>query len=231
MSFEIQKTFVVKAPAPAVWEFLSDPRRVARCMPGAAVTEQIDDKTYAGTMTVKVGPVQATYKGQLRFEQLDPATRSAQIAAAGQEVRGKGGANMRLTSRVSERAPGETEVAASSEVNVTGVLAQFGRGMIQDVSDQLFRKFTEAVRAELEPLPATANPTAVAASSIQGDHTAAPASPAASPALSAGPTAPLDIGSMGAAAAGRAVGRAVRRPGFWMAVGIVALAIWLFLSS
>src|SRR5919197_5728496 len=99
MAFQIEKTFVVKAPAEAVWEFLTDPRRVAQCMPGAAVTDQIDEKTYSGTMAVKVGPVQATYKGQLRFEQLDPAARLAGIPANGQDIRGKGGASMRLTSR------------------------------------------------------------------------------------------------------------------------------------
>ncbi|HVI95343.1 MAG TPA: SRPBCC domain-containing protein, partial [Anaeromyxobacter sp.] len=61
MPFQIDKTFVVRAPAQAVWDFLTDPQRVARCMPGAAITEQIDDRTYAGTLTVKVGPVVASY--------------------------------------------------------------------------------------------------------------------------------------------------------------------------
>jgi uncharacterized protein len=227
MAFQIEKTFVVKAPAQAVWEFLTDPRRVARCMPGAAITDQLDDKTYAGTMAVKIGPVQASYKGQLRFEQLDPSGRSAVIAANGQDVRGKGGANMRLTSRVVERGPGETEVIASSEVTVTGVLAQFGRGMIQDVSDQLFQKFTEAMRAELEPpAPTAATSASVGARAREGGPQAQTFD-----AVAAAAPAPLDIGAMGTAATGRAVGRAVRRPGFWMISGIIALVIWwLFFS-
>jgi uncharacterized protein len=249
MAFQIEKTFVVRAPAQVVWEFLTDPRRVARCMPGAAITEQLDDKTYAGTMAVKVGPVQASYKGQLRFEQLDAAARSAVIAASGQEVRGKGGANMRLTSRVVERAPAETEVSASSEVNVTGVLAQFGRGMIQDVSDQLFLKFTEGMRAELEPRPPAASPSEAtvaqpgpsggppaqssAVATPTGPNTAAAradpvqaSSPSSSAAAAVPAPAPLDLGAMGAAAASRAVGRAARRPGIWIVFGVLALVIW-----
>jgi uncharacterized protein len=150
MGIPIEKRFVVAAPAAAVWELLTDPAKVASCLPGAAITGKEDDTTWVGTMTVKVGPVTASYRGKLRFERLDAAAREAEIAASGQETRGKGGADMRMKSRVVEREPGETEVTVSSDVNVVGVLAQFGRGMIQDVSDQMFRKFTEAVRRQLE---------------------------------------------------------------------------------
>jgi uncharacterized protein len=67
MAMEITKTFRVKAPPAAVWAFLTDPQRVARCLPGAALGEQLDDKTYTGTMTVKVGPVSSSYKGKVIF--------------------------------------------------------------------------------------------------------------------------------------------------------------------
>jgi len=150
MGIPIEKSFVVAAPAAAVWEFLTDPVKVASCLPGAAITGKEDDATWGGTMTVKVGPVTASYRGKLRFERLDAASGEAEIAASGQETRGKGGADMRMKSRVVERGPAETEVTVTSDVNVVGVLAQFGRGMIQDVSDQLFRKFTEAMRRQLE---------------------------------------------------------------------------------
>ena len=150
MAIRIEKNFVVKASPDEVWAFLIDPYRVARCLPGAAVTEQVDDKTYAGKITVKVGPVSSSYKGKLRFDRLDPQAREAELSGSGMEVRGKGGADMRMTSRVLERAPGEAEVKVSSEINVTGVMAQFGRGMIQDVSDEMFQRFAEAMRAELE---------------------------------------------------------------------------------
>ncbi len=207
MSFQIEKKFVVKAAPPAVWAFLTDPRRVAGALPGAAITEQVDERTYAGTLTVKVGPVMASYKGKLSFARLDPVGHSAEIVASGQEVRGKGGADMRLTSRLWQRAPGETEVSASSEVNVTGILAQMGRGMIQDVGDQIFQKFSDAMRAELESPPSPTSGGAPAATQP-----------------------PLDVVSLGAGAAARAAGRSLRRPGFWIALGILILiAGWLLL--
>lgn len=208
---QIEKTFVVMASPAAVWDFLTDPHRVARCLPGAAITEQIDEKTYAGTITVKVGPVAASYKGRVRFERLDAAERSAEIVGSGQDIRGKGGADMRMRSRLVEKAPGQTEVIATSEVNVTGILAQFGRGMIQDVSDQMFQKFTDAVRAELE------------------SKTQAPAGTNPAPAVEAAQAPPIDAVSFGVGVLGRALARAVRGPAFWVAAAaLVLLVYWLW---
>ncbi len=206
---QIEKTFVVMASPAAVWDFLTDPRRVARCLPGAAITEQIDEQTYAGTITVKVGPVAASYKGRVRFERLDAAERSAEFVASGQDIRGKGGADMRLRSRLVEKTPGQTEVVATSEVNVTGILAQFGRGMIQDVSDQMFQKFTEAVRAELS------------------SKAEAPAASDRMPAVETAQAPPIDAVSFGAGVLGRALGRVVRQPDFWVALVALVLLVYL----
>jgi len=217
MAIEITKTFVVKAPPDAVWAFLSDPERVARCLPGAAITEKVDEKTWLGTMTVKVGPVQSSYRGKAVFERLDPTTRTAEIVATGQDVRGKGGADMRLTSSVKEMERGEAEVIAAAKVNVTGILAQMGRGMIQDVSDQMFQVLSQRMRAELE----TASPSP---SSTPAPNP--PLAPAASP-TSTGAAEALDVGSMGAKAVSRAMGRAVRRPAFWIAAVAAAAILYL----
>jgi uncharacterized protein len=188
VGMKIEKSFVVRADPAAVWAFLTDPYRVAPCLPGAAITEKTGERVYAGTITVRVGPVAASYKGKVRFERLDEAAREAEIVASGQDVRGKGGADMKMTSRVSERAPGETEVVASSEVNVTGILAQLGRGMIQDVSDQMFQRFTDAIRAELETAaaPAPFATTASPAPPVSALSTSAPP-PATPPATFATP--------------------------------------------
>src|SRR4029079_17898945 len=99
----------------------------------------VDDHTYTVATPSEVVLVPASYLVKMRFERLDPVAREADISASGQETRGKGGADMRMKSRVVERGPAETEVTVVSDVNVMGVLAQFGRGMIQDVSDQLFQ--------------------------------------------------------------------------------------------
>jgi carbon monoxide dehydrogenase subunit G len=239
MGMQIEKSFVVQAPAAAVWAFLIDPYRVARCLPGAAITEKIDDQTYAGTITVKVGPVTANYRGKMRFERLDEAAGEADIAGSGQETRGKGGADMRMKSRVAARGPGETEVSVVSDVNVMGVLAQFGRGMIQDVSDQLFQKFSDAMRRELEtPVTPQAPPTPPAVETAAPVSNALPETqppprpvlaptPAPAPPPPAGQPA-LDVGALGAAAAQRAAGRMLQRPGFWIAAVIFALLLyWL----
>jgi carbon monoxide dehydrogenase subunit G len=150
MALEIAKTFVVNAAPEKVWSFLVDLPRVAHCLPGAAIGEKLDEKTSTGTMTIKVGPVSSTYRGKVVFERLDPAGRTAELSASGQDVRGKGGADLRLTSSLKELPGGQTEVTAVSVVNVTGILAQMGRGMIQDVSDEMFQIFSERMRAELE---------------------------------------------------------------------------------
>lgn len=197
MGFEIVKTFVVRTSPEKVWSFLTDPEKVARCLPGAAITGKIDEKTWQGTMTVKVGPVSSSYKGKLAFEKLDAASRTAEIVATGQDVRGRGGADLRLSSALSQKGPGETEVTTTSRVNITGILAQMGRGMVQDVGDQMFQVFSQRVRAELETAPAA------------GEAPAAAAKPEA-----------LDVGAMGARAA-------VRSPIFWVGIALIAGLLYL----
>jgi carbon monoxide dehydrogenase subunit G len=245
MGMEITKTFVVQAPAAAVWDFLIDPYKVASCLPGAAITEKVDDSTYTGTMTIKVGPVTASYRGKMRFERLDAAAMEADLAATGQETKGKGGADMRMKSRVVAKGPDETEVTVTSDVNVMGVLAQFGRGMIQDVSDQLFQKFSDGMRRQLaaaaptlaavpaaELVPAPPPPPAAPLAPIASEPT--PANLKSPPAPPPPPPAPppvqdvLDVGSLGAKAAGRAAGRLLRGPVFWIALIVLAfLVYWL----
>ena len=208
MGIPIEKRFVINAAPREVWAFLTDPSKVAGCLPGAAITGQVDERTHTGTIAVKVGPVSARYKGTVRFERLDREEGVAEIAAAGQDVRGKGGADMRMTSRIIERGPSETEVTVTSTVNVTGILAQFGRGMIQDLSDQMFRQFTDAMRAALESAADRPVADPPGAGSPDGDA--------------------IDAVSLGAKVGGRALGRVVRRPGFWLAVVLVVAAIlWL----
>ena len=225
MALEISKSFVVKASPEAAWSFLTDPVRVARCLPGAQITNQVDEKTYAGTITMKVGPVAASYKGTMTFERLDPVARTAALVAAGQDVRGKGGADMRMTSRLVERAPGETEVQITSQVNVMGILAQFGRGMIQDVSDQMFEKFVAAARAELEsvaPEPHAPGPTPQAPESASQAPSPKPQAP-----IAKSPEPPIEVLSFGSAIVGRAAGRVVRQPIVW--VGIAAVLFFAYL--
>jgi uncharacterized protein len=221
MALRFEQSFLVRAPADGVWAYLTDPYRVVTALPGAAVTEKVDDQTYNGTITMKVGPVSARYRGTARFERLDAAARVAEVAASGQDTSGRGGADMRMTSRLVERAPGETEVNVVSEVNVTGILAQFGRGMIEDVSNQMFERFTAAVREALEPPPAAAGAEAVSARAGAAPAPAGPP-PAAAP--------PIEVVSFGSQLAARALSRAAHRPLFWAVLALVFLAVfwWLY---
>jgi uncharacterized protein len=217
MAFEIVKTFVVRSSPEQVWAFLTDPERVARCLPGAAITGKLDEKTWQGTINVKVGPVSSSYKGKVSFEKLDAAARTAEIVASGQDVRGKGGADLRLSSALLQKAPGETEVTTTSRVNITGILAQMGRGMVQDVSDQMFQIFSQRMRAELEsaaPVTAPAAPVAQPAAS--------PLPVPVTPPFAAPQPEALDMGAIGARAA-------VRSPVFWAAVAIAAAVVYLLL--
>lgn len=257
MAFEIAKTFVVRAAPDAVWAFLVDPQRVARCLPGAAVTERLDEKTWAGTMTVKVGPVSSSYKGKVVFENLDAAARRAEIVATGADVKGKGGADLRLTSTLAEKGAGETEVTTVSRVNITGILAQMGRGMIQDVSDQMFKVFSERMRAELESAATSARHPSASSSgtapsisarrpappptsrtstiSAPGGATPAPAagpSPEAisapSPALQEPPASVATPPQPEALDLGALGARVVlRRPEFWAAVVVAGVVLYL----
>lgn len=234
MALEIAKTFVVNAAPDAVWSFLTDLPRVARCLPGAAIGEKIDEKTSTGTMTIKVGPVSSTYRGKVVFERLDPAGRTAELSASGQDVRGKGGADMRLTSSLKPLPGGQTEVTAVSTVNVTGILAQMGRGMIQDVSDEMFQIFSERMRAELEsgagaPAPGAAAAGPAASSSAAPSPAASGSSPSAAPSVPAPvtPAAPeaLDAAAIGARVARKSAMRLARQPAFWAVLLLIAAGV------
>lgn len=207
MAIRIEKAFTIDVAPERVWGFLTDPHQVARCLPGASITEQLDERSYGGRMTIKVGPVSTAYKGKIVFERLDADTRTAELRATGQDVQGRGGADMRMTSRLTPGEGGQTSVSVVSEVNVTGILAQFGRGMIQDVSDQMFETFTANMRRALGG---------------DGESTAQP--PEAEAALDA---AALDAVALGASVGGRAIGRLVRAPAFWVTLAIVAILAYL----
>lgn len=202
MAIRIEKAFTLDAAPDVVWAFLTDPHRVAGCLPGASIAEQLDERTYAGRMTIKVGPVSTAYKGKITFERLDPASRTAELRGAGQDVQGRGGAEMKMTSRLTPTEGGGTSVSVASEVNVTGILAQFGRGMIQDVSDQMFETFTANMRQALG----------------RGEGGAAPPAEAG---------AALDVVALGAKVGGRAAGRLVAKPAFWVALAVLALLAYL----
>ena len=147
---KIKEKFTVDAPADAVWSFLIDPERVAASLPGAEISEKLDENTYKGGMGVKVGPLSANYTGTVAFD-LNEEERCAVVRARGQGKAGMGNADMKMTSRVVELGPAETEVTVEADLTVTGILAQMGRGMMEHVSKKMFKEFTEVLGKELAP--------------------------------------------------------------------------------
>lgn len=234
MAIRIEKQFTIDASPDAVWAFLTDPARVAQCLPGASITDKIDDHTYAGRMKLKVGPVSTSYKGKVVFERLDRAALTAQLRATGQDVQGRGGADMTMTSQLEPQDAG-TSVTVISEVNVTGILAQFGRGMVQDVGDQMFETFTTNMRAQLgsggdesggerTPTSSQGAPTAARAASPGTGPSPPPPPTAATPPQQA---AALDVGALGTRVLGRMLARMLRRPGFWIGLVVILVLVYL----
>jgi carbon monoxide dehydrogenase subunit G len=150
MAIKIEKSFQAPEPAAEVWKILSDPRSVASCVPGAQITEAVDDRTYKGAIKVKLGPTVTDYKGEAHIERLDDQNREIEMIGKGQDVRGKGSASMKMTGKVRELPAGGSEVITISELNVVGILAQMGNRMIQEVANQMFEQFTKNLRQRLQ---------------------------------------------------------------------------------
>jgi carbon monoxide dehydrogenase subunit G len=166
MAIRIEKTFQVEEPIDQVWSLLSDPRRVATCVPGASITEQVDEKTYKGTISVRVGPSATDYKGELQIVRLDAQNHEIEIVGKGQDVKGRGSASMKMTGKAGSLENGGTEVASVSEVNVVGILAQMGARVINEVSNIIFAEFIKNFKAQLQQpgaAPAEAKPLSAAA--------------------------------------------------------------------
>ena len=150
MGFGIKETFRVAAPVDRVWRYLVDPHQVVTCLPGAELTGDEGERVYLGKVKVKVGPVTASYAGRARLTEVNDAEHVVRMDAEGREAGGAGSAKLRMTSRVDAHPDGGAEVRVDAEVDVAGKIVQFGRGMIESVSKQLFREFVACVRARLE---------------------------------------------------------------------------------
>ncbi|MEL6922501.1 MAG: SRPBCC family protein [Bacteroidota bacterium] len=140
MRANIAKTFFIDQPIQLVWDNLSNPNEIVTCVPGAAITEQIDDRNFKGTVTMKFGPIKASYNGEIKIDKLDNDNYEMVMKGRGLDSKGKGSADMEMMGRLSEK-DGGTEVEYNMEVSVIGMLAQFGSRLITDVSDQLANQF------------------------------------------------------------------------------------------
>jgi uncharacterized protein len=172
MAIRIEERFRVNAPVQAVWDYLVDPRRVVTCLPGAELTEVVDEKTFNGAVKVKVGTITVTYKGRVRLVEVDTAGHRVRMEGDGRESTGTGSAKMRMESSVAQ-VDGATEVVVRSDVDVVGRIVQLGRGMIEQVSHQIFQQFAACVRGTLESEAAVRAGGAATAQPPRQEHVAA----------------------------------------------------------
>jgi uncharacterized protein len=200
---ELTNTFTVDLPVAQTWDVLLDLGRVIPCLPGAAVLG-FDGENFEGAVKIKVGPISSQYKGAGRFVEKDQANRRAVIEAEGKDVGGQGNAKATITATLSEQGSG-TAVHVLTDLALSGRAANFGRGIIADVSSKILGQFAKNLEVEL------------ARGGTAGAEAAAPTKPA-----SIDDVEPLDVmGSMGGVVAKYAV------PGIAALVALVALILAL----
>ena len=150
MAFKIEERFEVQATVERVWKFLIDPQSVVQCLPGAELLETQDERTFLGSIKVKVGPLSMAYKGHAKFTEVNEQTHQVRMVGEAREVGGSGSTKVTMLSTVAPLASGGSEVLVNAEIDLVGKIVQFGRGMIEEVSRQMFRQFSACVRQQLE---------------------------------------------------------------------------------
>ena len=174
MKVEMDKKFPVAGSASAAWRFLQDMESVAECLPGARITERVDDTHYKGQVKMKVGPATAIFEGEIEVLGVDEGKRELHFLGKGRDTRGSSNASMDLTASVEETADGNSELRGISEVAVTGKLASLGGRLMNQVADHVLKQFAEqfssrvAALDEPEDAPAVESPAPPAAESLNG---------------------------------------------------------------
>ena len=206
---DLNNEFTVSAPVAQAWAVLTDLERIAPCMPGAELQE-IDGDEFRGIVKVKVGPITAQYKGTAKFLERDDANHRAVIRAEGRDTRGQGNASATITATLTE-VGGATHVSVVTDLTVTGKVAQFGRGVMADVSAKLMGQFVQSLEADVlaavVQTPPEPMPTVLPEASSNGPRK-----------IESKPAQPVDLlGTAGSPVAKR-VGPAV---------GVLVVVLWL----
>jgi carbon monoxide dehydrogenase subunit G len=187
---EFDNSFEVPLPVDETWKLLMDIRRIAPCLPGAELTEVIDDRTYKGKVGVRLGPVSLAFAGTVKFDEIDDAAHRAKISAQGSDAKGRGAANATATFHL-EPVTGGSKVLVHTNLTLSGAVAQYGRGVgiIQITAAQIITQFANNLKAQFA---SPAAPAASAASSAVpvSAPAAAGAAPAPAPPTAAAASSP-----------------------------------------
>lgn len=149
MNTQIEKVFEIDKPIQQVWRNLASPEEIVVCVPGASITDKIDDKNYKGAVVTKFGPIKASYAGDIEIIELDEANKKMVLKGRGLDSKGKGSADMIMNGTL-EEADGKTKVTFNMDITIVGMLAQYGSRLISDVSDNLLNQFVANFKAKLD---------------------------------------------------------------------------------
>ncbi len=187
----IENEFTVAAPVDDLWAYLLDVERIAPCMPGAELTETIDEQHWKGKVNVKFGPVSLSFAGTVEMTERDDAAHRAVLHAKGMEAKGKGAANATVTSWLEPAAEAQTTVKMTADIALTGAAAQLSRGLLPEISKKLTQQFADCLEATINAEQAVAQAPTPAVG--EGAGTTTEAAPSAAPA----PAAAKHVGGIG----------------------------------
>lgn len=158
----LEQSFEVEAPPDRAWALLTDVPRVVPCMPGAELTEVVGENSFKATLHVKLGPISLQFGADVTRETMDGATRTTRLAAQARELKGRGSAQATIESSLEPSGAG-TRVTVVTDLALQGAVAQYGRGVIADVSNQLVARFAACLADQLrEPAAGSGTPAAAA---------------------------------------------------------------------
>ena len=177
---DLHHEFTVPVPAADAWKILTDLERLAPCLPGAQLTE-IEGDIYRGQVKIKVGPILAQFKGQASFVSRDDANFLASLKAEGRDTGGKGNASATITARLEPVSASSAKCTVDTQLNISGKVAQFGRGALADVSDKLLLQFVDNLNTLIASQPVESAPAA--APSATSAAPSAPDAPSATPSV------------------------------------------------
>ncbi len=182
----IENQFTVRTPPDELWAFLLDVERIAPCMPGAELTETVDERNWKGKVNVKLGPLSLAFAGQVAMEERDDASHRVVLAAKGMEQKGKGAATAKVTSWLEPAGEGATTVRMQADITVTGAAAQMSRGLLPEMSKKLTQEFADCLQQTLE----ASAPGVAGGAAHQGEHS----SPSSAPPAAAKPVGGIRLG-------------------------------------
>jgi hypothetical protein len=178
MKVQLDKTFPLPSSPAIAWEFLQNIEAVAGCMPGAKLTERVDENHHKGTVAVRFGPVTMSFRGEVEVQDVDAATQTLRLIGKGTDSTGNSGVSMNLLARIDAADGGMSELVGSSEVSMSGKAAAFGGRMMNSVADKILLQFADNFAAQVAALQALGADPAGAGDGAPGAAEAAPAAPA-----------------------------------------------------